>query len=118
MNVDSEKLILDACCGGRMFWFNKKHPNAIYIDNRTAPKGHVFGNPNHEVSPDFVMDFRHLQFSDKAFKLVVFAPPHFSFNGPGGYIGKKYGTLNKLTWGKISKLDSTSAGAFLKITVS
>lgn len=29
-----EKLILDACCGGRMFWFNKKHPNALYVDQR------------------------------------------------------------------------------------
>ena len=24
------KKILDACCGGRMFWFDKKHPNVLY----------------------------------------------------------------------------------------
>jgi hypothetical protein len=29
-----DKFILDACCGCRMFWFNKKHPNAIFIDRR------------------------------------------------------------------------------------
>lgn len=81
-----------------MFWFDKNHPNAIYIDNRTAPKGHVIGNPGHEVNPDFIMDFRKMDFPDKSFKLVVFDPPHFSFNGEGGYIGKKYGTLNKITW--------------------
>jgi hypothetical protein len=93
-----EKYILDACCGGRMFWFNKQHPNAIYIDNRTAPKGHVSGNPGHTVNPDLIMDFRSMDFPDATFKLVVFDPPHFSFNGPGGYIGKKYGTLDKKTW--------------------
>ena len=27
--------ILDACCGSRMFWFNKEHENALYMDNRT-----------------------------------------------------------------------------------
>lgn len=26
--------ILDACCGGRMFWFDKAHPDAVYMDNR------------------------------------------------------------------------------------
>lgn len=29
-----DKIILDACCGSRMFWFNKKHPNAIFADIR------------------------------------------------------------------------------------
>ena len=36
-----DKFILDACCGGRMFWENKKHPNTIYIDNRLKEKGHI-----------------------------------------------------------------------------
>lgn len=26
--------ILDACCGGRMFYFEKNHPNVLYIDRR------------------------------------------------------------------------------------
>lgn len=26
--------ILDACCGGRMFYFDKDHPNILYIDRR------------------------------------------------------------------------------------
>ena len=26
--------ILDACCGSRMFWFDKENKNAIYMDNR------------------------------------------------------------------------------------
>jgi len=31
----SKKFILDACCGGKMFWFNKEHPNVMFADNRT-----------------------------------------------------------------------------------
>lgn len=29
-----DKIILDACCGPRMMWFNKHHPSAIYMDIR------------------------------------------------------------------------------------
>ena len=28
------KPILDACCGSRMFWFDKTNPAAIFMDNR------------------------------------------------------------------------------------
>jgi hypothetical protein len=24
------KTILDPCCGGRMFWFDANHPNAVF----------------------------------------------------------------------------------------
>ncbi len=40
------KFILDACCGGRMMWFNKKHPNVLYIDNRKEEKGFLKQRPN------------------------------------------------------------------------
>lgn len=26
--------VLDATCGGRMMWFDKQHPLALYLDNR------------------------------------------------------------------------------------
>lgn len=29
------KKILDACCGSRMFWFDKKNPNVLFMDKRT-----------------------------------------------------------------------------------
>ena len=32
------KKILDACCGSRMFWFNKENTNTVYMDNRTEEK--------------------------------------------------------------------------------
>ena len=27
------KQILDACCGSRMFWFDKEHPATVFMDN-------------------------------------------------------------------------------------
>ena len=92
------KYILDACCGGRMLWFNKKHPNTIYIDNRIAEKGHIDHRPNHEVKPDVVMNFTNLEFKDKSFKLVVFDPPHLKTLGKNSRFAKTYGSLNAETW--------------------
>lgn len=93
-----EKLILDACCGGRMFWFNKNHPNALYIDNRIAEKGHIELQKNHEVMPDVVMDFRDLKYQDSTFQLVVFDPPHMKRVSKNLLLSKKYGVLEKETW--------------------
>jgi len=88
-----KKLILDACCGGKHFWFNKKHPNAVYVDNRVAHKGHDKHRPNHSVEPDIVMDFRKMDFPDKTFKLVVFDPPHLKTLGKNSRFAKYYGRL-------------------------
>jgi hypothetical protein len=99
-DMTSDKFILDACCGGRMMWLNKHQPNTIYIDNRIVEKGHIQNgyNPNHEVKPDMVMDFRDLKFSDKSFKLVVFDPPHLSTLTDSSIMKKKFGCLNAVTW--------------------
>lgn len=32
--MENGKLILDACCGSRMFWFDKKNPLALFADIR------------------------------------------------------------------------------------
>ena len=29
-----DKLILDACCAGRGFWFDKENPNVLFADRR------------------------------------------------------------------------------------
>jgi len=87
------KYILDACCGGRMFWFNKAHPNAIYIDNRVCEKGHEPYNSFHSVEPDILMDFTDLKFPDKSFKLVVFDPPHMRALGQKNLFAHQYGRL-------------------------
>lgn len=96
----NEKYILDACCGGKMFWFNKNHPNTIYIDKRIAEKGHIpyVQAKNHAVLPDKIMDFKQLRFMDKSFKLVVFDPPHIVQSKNNGYQQAKYGYLEPATW--------------------
>lgn len=87
--------ILDACCGGRHWWWDKAHPLAIYMDSRVAEKGCVDVRPNFEVAPDVMGDFRAMPFEDAAFQLVLFDPPHNVRDDPdNGYIGLKYGALS------------------------
>lgn len=93
------KFILDACCGGRMFWINKKHPNTLYIDNRTTQIGHInHRNCQHHVNPDIIMDFRYMNLPDNKFKLVVWDPPHLKSLTETSILRKKYGCLNAETW--------------------
>lgn len=93
----TDKFILDACCGGRMFWFNKKQPNTIYMDCRTL-EAVKYGRHTIEVAPDVVGDFRDMPFDDDTFSMVVFDPPHLTRAGDKSYMGMKYGVLNKETW--------------------
>lgn len=71
------KKILDACCGSRMFWFDKQNPNVLFGDIRTFSDTLCDGRKL-EVKPDIEMDFRKMEFADGAFKLVVFDPPHMN----------------------------------------
>ena len=94
----SKKFILDACCGPRYMWFNKKHPNTLYLDLRDEilQLSEKYGDI--KISPDKVMDFRNLQLPNKSFKLVVFDPPHLKRAGTGSILGKKFGILNSESW--------------------
>ena len=98
IEIENNKFILDACCGGKMFWFNKQHPNTLYIDNRKREAGHEANRRNHKIIPDVVCDFRELPFSDKSFKLVVFDPPHLIGKPNGCRMTKTYGCLIAETW--------------------
>ena len=95
--------ILDACCGGRMWWWDKQHPLAVYMDKRVAEKGSVGEltgrpdwNPGWECAPDVLGDFREMPFDDATFNLVVFDPPHVvsTIQPPSGINGLKYGALH------------------------
>jgi len=95
----TEKLILDACCGGRMFWFDKQNPNVLFQDIRQGEKGIVCPiRPSFEVKPDVIGDFRSMSYHDKSFKMVVFDPPHLLSGGKTGWQVQKYGLMNKQTW--------------------
>lgn len=75
LNVETPQ-ILDACCGGRMWWWDKDHPLAVYMDRRVRPAGFRERQPNWACEPDVVGDFRAMPFEDGAFHLVLFDPPH------------------------------------------
>lgn len=97
----SEKSILDACCGGKMFWFDKADPQVLFQDRRTVKPTIVGKGKNarqFECSPDVMADFRDMPYPDNHFKLVVFDPPHFTSLGERSYMAIKYGRLNKDTW--------------------
>lgn len=86
------KPILDACCGSRMFWFDKANPAVVFMDNRNFEETLCDGR-RLEVRPDVVADFRDMPFPDKWFRLVVFDPPHLIHAGDKSWIGTKYGPL-------------------------
>lgn len=88
------KPILDACCGSRMFWFDKNNPNATFVDKRKENCVLCDGRTL-VVEPDVVADFTNLPFLNKSFYLVVFDPPHLVKVGKSSWLAKKYGRLNE-----------------------
>lgn len=91
------KKILDACCGSKMFWFDKENENTVFMDNRyfndTLCDGRTL-----EINPDIIADFRHMPFENESFYLVVFDPPHLLKAGENSWLAKKYGKLKSDTW--------------------
>ena len=78
--MSTKMKILDACCGERAFWRNKKHPDTTFIDIRK------------KVKPDMVMDCKNTSFPDKTFDLIVFDPPHLSYSKDNkGIFAAKWG---------------------------
>lgn len=96
--MKTEKLVLDACCGSRMFWFDKKDSRAVFIDNRTMEPTKMSNGATINVTPDILMDFREMTFPDSSFNLVVFDPPHIKNAGEKSFMARKYGYLNAHTW--------------------
>lgn len=87
-----EKLILDPCCGSKMFWFNKDNENVLFSDKRT--ESHILCDGRKlEIKPDIEADFTNMPFADNSFKLVVFDPPHMDSLGEKSWMALKYGRL-------------------------
>ena len=93
----TDKKILDACCGGKMMWFDKHNPNFIFQDIREDDyvlcDGRTFS-----VKPDIIADFRSMPYPDNSFYLVVFDPPHMDNSNNNSYMAQKYGTLRRFKW--------------------
>ena len=90
--------VLDACCGSRMFWFDRRDSRAVFVDKRRErhtlkDKSSTGGSRELIVDPDLQADFTDLPFADGQFSLVVFDPPHLVRNGRRGWLAKKYGKL-------------------------
>jgi len=92
-----DKKILDACCGSRMFWFDKADPHTLFMDRRKYI-GRACDGRTINVNPDVLGDFRNIPFADESFKMVVFDPPHLIRAGDNSWLAQKYGKLDKLTW--------------------
>lgn len=113
------KPMLDACCGGKMFYFDKENPDVLFQDIRDVDiilcDGRLFS-----IHPDVVADFRDMPYSDNSFRMVVFDPPHLLRNVRGsmtadlydilssksnltGYQMKKYGALGNEDWREVIK---------------
>lgn len=65
-----KKPILDACCGSRMFWFDKDNPDVVFMDKRdevcTLSDGQTV-----IVHPNIIGDFTDMPFPDKSFSSMV-----------------------------------------------
>ncbi len=88
--------VLDACCGSRMFWFDKKDPRAVFVDIRNeinVQKSERWNDRYIEVRPDVIADFQHLPFLSNVFQQVVFDPPHMEKIGVSSTTAKTYGKL-------------------------
>lgn len=96
--IMEDKVILDACCGGRQFWFDKEEQHTVFMDIRQVDKGTIEMQPNFSISPDVIGDYRDMPFPDKSFKLVVWDIPHIVAKRISGVITTKYGILDKETW--------------------
>lgn len=78
-NGGKEMRILDLSAGNRSIWFNKNHPQAVYLDKRF------------EVNPDFICDTRKLpSLIGENFDLIVWDPPHLN-TGKNSRMAKCYG---------------------------
>lgn len=80
-----KKVILDACCGSRMFWFDKTNPAVLFMDKRKLNTKLCDGRTL-EINPDLQADFMNMPFKDNTFHLVVFDPPHVLRAGPKSWL--------------------------------
>jgi SAM-dependent methyltransferase len=96
--LTSEQPVLDACCGSRMFWFDRKDSRTVFVDKRQEScvlkdRSSRGGARELVVAPDLLADFTALPFADGTFALVVLDPPHLVRNGKKSWLAKKYGKL-------------------------
>lgn len=65
------KPILDVCCGGRMFYYDKNDERVLFQDIRNIST-HLCDGRLFEVKPDVQADFTNMPYEDESFSMVVF----------------------------------------------
>lgn len=75
-----------------MCWFDKKNPEALFMDIRQETTTLCDGRTL-EINPDVVGDFRNMPFDNESFHIVLFDPPHLKNLGKSSWMYKKYGRL-------------------------
>lgn len=96
--MKEQAIILDACCGGKMFYFDKEDPRVLFQDNRTVERVTLTNGQHFSVQPDVIGDFTQMSYNDESFSMVVFDPPHLkgtSEKEKTGWQMLKYGYLPK-----------------------
>ena len=116
-----KKPILDACCGGKMFYFDKNDDRVLFQDIRNLETTLCDGR-HFEVHPDVQADFTDMPYPDGIFSMVVFDPPHLKYSGSTkelkGWQMIKYGHLERgwcdiLTKGFVECFRVLKPGGFL-----
>jgi SAM-dependent methyltransferase len=87
-----KKYVLDACCGSRMFYYEKQSPHVLFMDNREGDF-QLSNGKEVKVHPDVVASFEDMPFAGESFQVVVFDPPHLRNPGPEADMTKTYGRL-------------------------
>jgi SAM-dependent methyltransferase len=87
--------VLDACCGGRAFWFDRKDARALFMDKRQGVFPIVRKTPRSPVivKPDWCGSFTAMPFPPGTFDHIIFDPPHLVGPNATGNIRKTYGSL-------------------------
>ena len=96
--MKNKKRIIDVCCGGRAFWFDKENPNVEFCDIRNDGDITLCNGQTIRVTPNTVCDFTNLPFEDNTYYLAVFDPPHLIGKKETAWMVKKYGSLPKDGW--------------------
>lgn len=90
----NSQYVLDACCGSRMFYYEKQSPHVLFMDKRDGDFPLTNGKVVH-VHPDVVASFEDMPFEDETFRMVIFDPPHVYSHGKGSDMEKEYGCLTR-----------------------
>lgn len=88
------KPILDVCCGGKQFYFEKDDPRVHFNDIRSG-EFDIGDGRTIVVGGETSWDFTNLPCDDESYSLVVFDPPHLYRLGEGSWLKAKYGQAPK-----------------------